>query len=288
MKKKKNIWIEELFFKDWRQGFKVKKKLFYKKTAFQKIQIFDSYRFKKVLMLDNIVQTTEADEFIYHEMMAHVPLMSHCNPQKVLIIGGGDGGVLREVLKHSVKKVVLVEIDGEVIRACKKIMPAISDGAFEDARAQVIVGDGIKFVKNRENEFDVIIVDSSEPIGPSKGLFSYNFYTDVKKCLTKKGVAILQSGSTFMESDVSKNVCCINKKIFPFVNLVLPAIPTYTGGFFALTLVSKGENPKNAKIDQISKRFQSLNLQTKYYNPQIHFSSLVLPNYLVNHLNDSK
>lgn len=280
MAMKKNFWIDELLFNDWRQGLKMKKELFGKKTDFQKIQIFDSYRFKKVLMLDGIVQTTEADEFIYHEMMAHIPLFLHGNPKKVLIIGGGDGGVLREVLKHPVKQAVMVEIDGEVVKACEKIMPAISAGAFHDARAEIIIDDGIKFVRDHANEFDAIIVDSSDPIGPACGLFSGDFYSNVKKCLAKNGVAIFQSGSAFMQPEESADIFRVNKKIFPFVNLILPAIPTYCGGFFALTLVSKNKNPEKAAIGEISKRFKKLKLKTKYYNPQIHFSSLVLPNYI--------
>lgn len=282
---KKNTWVDELLFDDFRQRFKIKKELFNKKSPFQKIKIFDSYRFKKILTLDNIIQTTEADEFIYHEMMSHVPLFLHPNPQKVLIIGGGDGGVLREVLKHPIKKAVIVEIDGEVIKACEKIMPAISGGAFQDARAEIIVDDGIKFVRDHANEFDAIIVDSSDPIGPACGLFSHNFYSDVKKCLTKNGVAIFQSGSAFMQPGESRDIFRVNKKIFPFVKLVLPAIPTYYGGFFALTLVSKAENPEKIKIDKISKRFNALKPKTKYYNPRIHFSSLVLPNFINDHLN---
>lgn len=285
MEVKKNGWIDELLFKDWRQRFKIKKELFRKKTAFQKIQIFDSHRFKKVLMLDNIVQTTEVDEFIYHEMMAHVPLFLHDNPQNVLIIGGGDGGVLREVLKHPVKRAVMVEIDEEVIKACEKIMPALSGGAFRDARAEIVVDDGIKFVRAHQNEFDVVIVDSSDPIGSARGLFSYGFYSDIKKCLMKNGAAIFQSGSTFMQPDESRDIFRLNKKIFPFVKLVLPAIPTYYGGFFALALVSKKENPDKTKLEKISRRFKKIKIKTKYYNPQIHFSSFVLPNYVGNHLN---
>lgn len=282
---KKNAWIDELLFDDFRQRFKIKKELFNKKTPFQKIRIFDSCRFKKILTLDNIVQTTETDEFIYHEMMSHVPLFLHPNPQKVLIIGGGDGGVLREVLKHPIKQAVMVEIDGEVIKACEKFMPAISGGAFSDPRTKIIVDDGIKFAKDHTNEFDVIIVDSSDPIGPACGLFSGDFYSNIKKCLTKNGVAIFQSGSAFMQPDESRDIFRVNKKIFPFVKLVLPAIPTYYGGFFALVLVSKAENREKNKIDKISGRFNALKLKTKYYNPRIHFSSLVLPNFINDHLN---
>lgn len=286
MPKKKKYWAEELLFKDFKQAFKIKQELFYKKSRFQKIRIFDSYRFKKILMLDNIIQTTEADEFIYHEMMAHIPLLLHPDPQKVLIIGGGDGGVLREVLKHPIKKAVMVEIDGMVIKACEKFMPSLSGGAFNDPRAEIIVDDGIKFMQNHKNEFDVIIVDSSDPIGPAVGLFSKDFYIDVKNCLAKNGVAIFQSGSIFMQPEESANIIRINKTIFNFANLVMPAIPTYYGGFFALALVSKTYNPEKAKMSEISKRYKKLGLNTKYYNPQIHFSSLALPNFVIGRLDD--
>ncbi len=284
MRKKKWIFESELLYGKLKSGYQIKEKLFSAKSPYQKIEIYDVHFFRKMLLLDGIVQATERDEFIYHEMMAHVPLFSHPSPNKILIIGGGDGGVLREALKHPVSQATLVEIDGKVIDVCKKLMPAINGGAFKDKRARVIIGDGISFIKQHKEEFDVIIVDSSDPIGPAVGLFSSDFYRNISQSLTRNGVAIFQSGSTFLQAGETERIFKKNKEVFPFVNVCVFANPTYWGGFFSLTFVSKHINHVKLRSAEIEKRYKKLNLKTKYYNPQIHLSSFVLPNYIRQYL----
>ncbi|MBI4709065.1 MAG: polyamine aminopropyltransferase [Candidatus Portnoybacteria bacterium] len=286
----KNFWLLESasLYKTVKLGLAIKRKIFSKKTPYQKIEIVDSLGFGKVLFIDGLVQTTQADEFIYHEMISHVPLLLHPNPKKVLIIGGGDGGVLREVLKHPVKEAIMVEIDQDVIRACERFMPEISEGAFQNKNAKIIIDDGFKFVKNQKDAFDLIIVDSCDPLGPAKKLFNPEFYKNVYLALKKEGVAVFQSGSTFMQQKELRAFFEKNKSYFPFVRMYLTAIPTYEGGFYGFTLVSKKINPDKEGLAAVEKKFKNLNLKTKYYNPQIHFASFVLPNYIKDYLTSKK
>lgn len=169
-------WFEEKLYDNWRQAFRISRTLFHEKTEFQDLIIFETPEIGRVLALDGVIQVTEGDEFVYHEMMAHVPVMAHGQARNVCIIGGGDGGVLREVLKHpGVEKAVMVEIDRSVIDLCSKYLPGISAGAFDNPRAEVIITDGIRFMAETDRKFDVIIVDSTDPIGPGEVLFSEAF-----------------------------------------------------------------------------------------------------------------
>jgi len=277
----KEVWFYESLFPLVRLGLKVKKTLVSKKSRYQEIKILDTYQFGRALVLDGIVQTTEEDEFIYHEMLSHLPMVSHPNPEEVLIIGGGDGGILREVLKHPVKEVFLVEIDKEVIEFSKTYLPGVSGNSFDDARTKIVIDDGANFVKERKRKFDVIIIDSSDPIGPAKVLFSSSFYQDAYDALSN-GDAIFaqQTGSSFLQADESPNVYERLKKIFPFVTIFLTAVPTYVGGFFSLVLASKGISPIKIQLSKIEERYRKFNLKTRCYNPEIHLASFVLPSYI--------
>ncbi len=198
----KETWFYESLFPSVRLGLKVRKVLVSNKSQYQKISILDTYQFGKVLVLDGVVQTTERDEFIYHEILTHLPMLSHPQPDRVLIIGGGDGGILREVLKYPVKEVFLVEIDKKVIELSKTYLSAICRNSFNDRRANIIIDDGVNFVKERKRKFDVVIVDSSDPIGPAKVLFSSKFYTDVFNILSHDyGIFVQQTGSSFLQEE---------------------------------------------------------------------------------------
>jgi spermidine synthase len=279
---KKGSWFYEpsSIYETSKIAFRVKEELFHKSSKFQDIRIVDSFLFKKVLLIDGLVQTTEADEFIYHEMMAHIPLLSHPSPKKVLIIGGGDGGVLREALNHKEINLTMVEIDGAVIEACRKFLPEINRKAFEDKRAEIVIDDGFKYIKEHKNSFDIIIVDSCDPHGPAQRLFDKNFYKSVYDSLKKDGIAVYQSGFAFIQKNTLENIITSNKKFFPFVDLYLVSIPSYGGGFYAFTLASKKINPAKIDLKKIEKKFKKLNIKTKYYNPQIHLASFSLPNYV--------
>lgn len=260
-------------------GFRVKKKIFSGKSDFQKIDIFDTYQFGRVLFLDRVIQLSQTDEFIYHEMISHLPLFSHPNPKKILIIGGGDGGVLREVLSQPVKEVYLIDIDKKVIEISKRYLPFVSKGAFEDKRTKIIIGDGLKFVKKFKNYFDIVIIDATEPIGPSIALYQIKFYQDVFSALKKDGIIITQSGNFTFEFYLIKRVFKTLKKIFPSVKIYRFIVPSFESEF-CLILASKKINLDKISLKKLKERYKKLNLKTKYYSPEIHFASRVLPKYL--------
>lgn len=282
----KEAWVYEKFplKKPTSQvGLLIKKKLFKKSSPYQQIEVVDTYECGRVLIIDSIFQTSAKDEFIYHEMMAHLPLCFHPFPKNILIIGGGDGGVLREVLKHPIKEVCLVEIDKMVLEVAQRFLPIIHQKAFQDKRVKIFIDDGAKFIKNFSNFFDVIIIDSSDPFGPSEILFSQKFYQDVSKALTKFGLMMTQSGGIFFQVQDIKKTQRHLEKVFPYTGLALAAIPLYHGDIYSFSLGSK-INLTNFSFSKLNKRFKQLNLKTKYYDPVIHQNSFYLPKFLKDNL----
>lgn len=260
-------------------GLGIKKKIYSGKSSFQKIEVYDTLSFGKMLVLDGIFQTSEGDEFGYHEMICHLPMFYHPNPKKILIIGGGDGGVLREVLKHHIDKVWMVEIDKKVVEVSKKYLPSISKEAFNSKKAEIIIGDGLKFIKKYKNFFDVIILDLSDPGGPAQKLISSDFYKDVKKALKNKGVISIQSGMFLCQSRLVSTIFKRLKDIFSSVKAHQVVVPIYGTGTLALILASD-LNLNKINMDNLKKRFNKLFLKTRYYSPEIHQASGILPKSL--------
>lgn len=269
------MWLGEAQIKDAVMTYKVKETLVTKKTPYQELAIVDTYALGRMLLLDGIVQTSIEDEYVYHEMIAHIPLFTHPNPKKVLVVGGGDGGSIREILKHpSVEKAVLCEIDQVVIDECKKYLPEISC-ALDDERCEIFIGDGIKYVHEHKNEFDVIIVDSTDPFGAAEGLFGGSFYKEISECLTEDGIFVAQTESPFYLPDVVKRVYNDAKAVFPVTKLFMAGIPTYPSGYWSFTVGSKKLDPEYAEIDN---KYDIENL--KYYNKRLHKASFVLPQFI--------
>ena len=255
--------------------YKVKETLHREQSEFQDLAIIDTYEFGRMLVLDGIVQTTVKDEFVYHEMISHIPLFSHPDPKKVLVVGGGDGGVIREVLKHeSVEKAVLCEIDKRVVEMSKKYLPEIAC-SIDDPRCEVVIGDGLKYVVDRKNEFDVIIVDSTDPFGAAEGLFNINFYKALNECLTEDGIFVAQTETPFYLPDTVKQIFYDIKDAFPIAKMFMAAIPTYPGGYWSFTVGSKKYDPENPFMDKIPE-----NMDTKYYYKELHKAAFVLPKYV--------
>lgn len=268
------MWLKEVQIDGAAMTYKVNKTIVTKKTRYQDLAIVDTDIFGKMLVLDGIVQLTEKDEFVYHEMIAHIPLFTHPNPRKVLVVGGGDGGTVREVLKHpSVQNVVLCEIDGDVIAECKKYLPQVSCG-LNDKRCTIIVGDGISYVKEHKNEYDVVIVDSTDPFSIAEGLFKGNFYRDIYESLTDDGMFVAQTESPFYLPDTVRKVFNDAKSVFPITKLFMAAIPTYPGGYWSFTIGSKKYDPSNVDIDSIPE------IGTKYYTRELHKACFVLPKFI--------
>lgn len=259
-------------------AIKVKKVLFSGQSPFQKVEIIDTdSTLGKILTLDDLMMTTEGDEYFYHEMISHIPMMNHKCPKSVLVIGGGDGGTVREVLKHStVERVVLCEIDGMVIDACKKYLPTIA-GKLEDPRVKVLVEDAIEYIKKKENEFDIVLIDSTDPMGPGEGLFTEEFYTNVKKSLKKGGIVSAQSESPVVNKEEIKKMYALLKKVFPITSTFTSPIPTYPGGYWAWAFCSEEVQPLSY-IDE--KRCEEVTKTCKIYNKEYHLARFALPNFL--------
>lgn len=267
------LWFSENQSENQKISVRVKKVLYSGKSQYQDIAVYDTYEYGTLLALDDVIQVAVKDEYIYHEMITHVALNSHHNPQNVLVVGGGDGGAIREILKHkTVKKVVLAEIDQMVIDISKKYTPSIGR-SLDDPRVDIQIGDGIEYVKNHKNEFDIIIVDSTDPIGPAVGLFGEDFYKNIKEALKYDGMFVSQTESPVFFSDFIKEVNRKLKNIFGIVKVYTAVVPTYPGGLWTFSVGSKIYDPSvvyNKDVDY----------GTKYYTRSLHASSFVLPKFL--------
>ncbi|MDB2426099.1 polyamine aminopropyltransferase, partial [bacterium] len=224
-------------------GYKVKEKLFSQTSPFQKVEVFETEGFGKMLFNDDLAMVSERDEFVYHDMITHVPMYTHPNPKNVLVIGGGDGGTAREVLRHkSVEKCTMVEIDGAVVEACKQLIP-LTSSALEDERLELIIDDGVKFVAETKEKFDVILVDSTDPIGPAQPLFGDKFYEDIYSCLSDDGIVVSQGESPYYMKDMQNKLASILAKKFEVVKFYTYTNLTYPGGLWAFSYASKKLNP---------------------------------------------
>jgi spermidine synthase len=266
------------------QEFRVDKMYFEQKTEHQHLMIFHNAMLGRVMTLDGIVQTTEADEFMYHEMLTHVPILAHGTVKKLLIIGGGDGGILREVLKHESIDVTQVEIDKAVIDMAIEYLPKHSDSAYDNPRANIVIDDGMAFVKNCSEKFDVIIVDGTDPIGPGEVLFTEDFYAHCNNCLNEGGVIVTQNGVPFLQIEEVKNTYQRLNQHFTDATFYTVAVPTYYGGLMTLAWATNNAELRNVSLDTLEQRFKAANLNSRYYNPAIHLAAFALPQYIVNQL----
>lgn len=281
-------WINESLYPDWGQRFLVKRELARVQSPFQDIVIFESFSHGRVMVLDGVIQITEGDEFVYQEMLTHVPLLAHGNAKNVLIIGAGDGGVLKRVLQHKdVEKAVMVEIDGEVIRLCQEHMPNIAGDAWTNPRAEVIVGDGIDYVrKAADNSFDVIIVDSTDPIGVGEVLFTDEFYANCARILGQHGLIVNQCGVPAMQADELRETSIRRGKCFADIHAYVAAVPTYVGGFMTLGWSSTDKAMRQHDVATIRARAEAAGIlgTTQYWTPEIHVGAFNLPPYIGKHL----
>ena len=263
------------------QSLSVDKVLYDDTSNFQHVQVFENRQFGRVLTLDGVVQTTQGDEFIYHEMLTHVPILAHGNARNVLIIGGGDGGIAREVLRHqSVEAVTMAEIDEGVIAFSKTYLPSLSDGAFDDPRLKLVIADGANFMANSVDKYDIIIIDSTDPIGPGEVLFTDNFYSDAKKCLADGGVMVTQNGVPFMQPDELQSTMYAFQKLFLDWGCYTACIPTYAGGPMAFGWGSLSTTPRNVSVDVLCERLAAARLDLAYYTPDVHKAAFSLPRYI--------
>ncbi|WP_350327522.1 polyamine aminopropyltransferase [Pectobacterium aroidearum] len=284
----KEIWYETLHA-NFGQYFSVDRVLYHEKTEHQDLIIFENDALGRVMALDGVVQTTERDEFIYHEMLTHVPLLSHGNAKRVLIIGGGDGGMLREVSRHhGVEHITMVEIDAGVVEFCRQYLPNHSAGSYDDPRFNLVIDDGVNFVRQCSDKFDVIISDCTDPIGPGESLFTSDFYQGCARCLNEGGIFVAQNGVCFLQQDEAVGS---HKKLghyFKDVSFYQAAIPTYYGGI--MTFAWASNNPALRQIDTttLRQRFAQSGITCRYYTPDVHTGSFALPQYLLSALQNAQ
>ena len=257
----------------FQQRFQVRAHLWEGRSEYQHVEIIDTVAFGKALVLDDAMQTTEADEFLYHEPLVHIPLLAHPNPRRVLVVGGGDGGALRHVLMHeTVEKAVQVEIDELVVTACQEWLPGLAGGAFEHPRAQLIIGDGLAYMRDVSEPFDVILVDSTDPVGPAEGLISEEFYRLAAGALSEDGIFAMQTGSPLLMRDELDAAAARMRSVFPVVGTYLGHVPRDPGVLWSWTAGSKTLDPS------VPRRTPPAGL--RFYTPDVHRAAFALPPYL--------
>ena len=274
--------IADLWFQDsiaFGHGFslriKIKNVLYHAHSQYQEIVILETEKLGKMLVLDGITMLTEWDEYAYHEMITHVPLLIHPKPSRVLVIGGGDGGTVREVLKHPAVEVVHVcEIDEEVVGACRKYLPSLAS-SFDDPKVEVFYEDGAQFITKHSESYDIIIVDSTDPLGPGQILFQEGFYESMKKAISKEGIAVTQCESIFLHQHVIAGVFSFARNIFPKLAYYYTLVPTYPSGVIGFFFCS----PKWDPLEDIEEDRVSGLEGLKYYTPEVHRASFILPRF---------
>ena len=267
----------ETLHPDFCQLFTVDKVLYRETTEHQDLVIFENAIFGRILALDGVIQTTERDDHVYHEMLAHVPILAHGGVRDVLIVGGGDGGCLREVARHDVASITMVEIDRTVIELSKTYLPTLSAGAFADPRLDLVIADGNAFVHQTGRRFDVIIVDSTDPIGPGEILFSEEFYGGCKRCLATGGVLVTQNGVPMVQADDVRDGYQRLSRLFADTSFYLAAVPSYSGGAMTFGWATDDATLRGIDAATLRNRFGAAGFKGRYYTPEIHVAAFALP-----------
>ncbi|MBI07101.1 MAG: spermidine synthase [Rhodospirillaceae bacterium] len=274
-------WSETLEPTDFTATYKVSRMLYEERSSHQHVMLFENAIMGRVLVLDGIVQTTEKDEFIYHEMIVHVPVLAHGAARRVLIIGGGDGGALEELFKHqSIEHATLVDIDHKVIELSQRFLGTICGQAFADPRLDLVIADGRKFVSETEAHYDIVIVDSPDPIGPGAALFTTDFYRDCRRCLTPGGVLVTQNGVPFTQSEELRDSMTALKSIFADARCYLTNVPSYIGGTLALGWATDDDKLWQTPVEDLQDRFEHSAIATRYYTPALQSASFALPGFI--------
>ena len=279
------LWYSEHHSEYVRLSLKVKEQLFSKQSEFQQVDILDTVEFGRALILDGCLMVTEKDEFIYHDMIVHVPMATNQNIKKVLVIGAGDGGTIRELTRYSgIEHIDMVEIDELVVEACRQFLPQTAC-KLDDPRVHIYYEDGLKFVRRKANEYDLILVDSTDPFGPGEGLFTKEFYGNCYNALKEDGILVNQHESTFYEAYIEAMKRAHNRimETFPIAKVYQAHIPTYPSGHWLFGYASKKYDPLK---DLKETKWNALGLKTKYYNTELHKGCFALPNYVIEQLSE--
>jgi spermidine synthase len=270
-----DLWYTEKQTKNHGITTRINKTLHHDRSEFQTLDVIETAEFGNMLVLDGMVMTTDRDEFVYHEMITHIAMNTHPNPKNVLVVGGGDGGAIREILRYpSVEQAVLAEIDGKVIEASKQFFPKIA-GGLNDPRVDIQVADGIQHVRDNKDKYDVILVDSTEPVGPAVGLFQKPFYEEIYEALKEDGIMVAQTESPWFNRDLIRQVFRDISGTFPITRLYTASIPTYPSGLWSFTIGSKKYDPLHVDESKLHA------FDTRYYRPELHKALFSLPQFVL-------
>jgi spermidine synthase len=285
-------WLSETLFDDlgFRMNYAAERVLYEQHTEHQHLVLFEQKHFGKMLMLDGATQVTTRDEFIYHEMMTHVPILAHGKARNVLIVGGGDCGIAEEVLKHkALTNVVQVEIDESVVAFAKEHFPEFTTPVFRDKRFESVIADGMTYVAETDRRFDVIIVDSTDPQGPGAVLFTKAFYAACRRCMAPGGVMVTQNGVPFFQPDELVSSVGMFKSLFADAGCYVAAIPTYVGGHMAMGWASKDRTLSRHPARTIAARYgKAGSFKTRYWTPEVHVAAFALPRFIAEHVKSAK
>ena len=275
-------WYVETLHEGLRTSIQVRRVLFDSRTEHQRLVIAESVAFGTLVMLDGVTQLTMADEYVYHEMLSHVPILAHGSVRDVLVVGGGDGGMIEELFKHrTIERVTMAELDAGVIDLARAHLPALSNDAFDDPRLEIVIGDGKDYVASTDRRFDLVIVDSTDPIGPGEALFTPSFYADCRRVLRPGAVIVTQNGVPFFQPDELEATIRAFSGLFADATCYLAAVPTYVGGFMAFGWGSDDSSLRRVPLATVEERFAASGLATRYYTPEVHLASFALPRFIL-------
>ena len=280
------LWFSEMHTPHVKLDIGLKKHLYSGQSDFQRIDIYETHDFGRMLMLDGYTMLTEKDEFVYHDMLTHVPMAINPNIKKILVIGAGDGGIVRELVRYkTIERIDMVEIDKMVVDACREFLP-LTACSLDESRVNIFYEDGLRFVRQKTDEYDLIVVDSTDPLGPGEGLFTKEFYDNCYNALTTDGIMVNQMGGTVYEGDIVGMQRSFKriKSTFEIAAAYQAHVSTYPGGFWLLGYGSKNKHPFQA-LD--ANAWNNLGIETKYYNTDLHVASFVMPNNVKKLLNDA-
>ncbi len=274
--------FRETLHDGYAQALTVDEPIYQGNTGQQDVQVFRNRRFGRVLTLDGVVQTTEADEFVYHEMLAHVPILAHGAVRRVLVIGVGDGGILREIVRHAgIEEIVAVEIDPQVVELCRELLPKHSAGALDDPRLRLVYADGLEYLAQSRETFDLILCDSTDPGGPAASLFTDAFYRNCQQRLGSDGILATQNGVPFLQPEELGGTARRLAESFADWGFFHAAVPTYIGGSMAFGWASNSEKARRTALETLRQRFVKSGLVTRYYTPEVHQAAFALPRYML-------
>jgi spermidine synthase len=274
-------WFEETLYEGFRFAFLAEEVLAERHDGPHRLALIRNATFGRVLMLDGVTQITEADEFVYSEMMAHVPIVAHGSARRVLVIGGGDGAIAQEVLAHPhVERCTLVDIDAAVVDFARRHLAHINQGAFDDPRFELHIGDGAAYVAGTAERFDVVIVDSTDPMGPGAALFTAGFYAGCRRVLRPGGVLVTQNGVPFLQAGELEASVRHLSGLFADVTCYLAPVPTYVGGHLAMGWASDDPGLRRLDPAELAARWDPAGITTRYYTPEVHAAAFALPRFI--------